>query len=69
MTAVFWKLDAVKVKSGKATALGEGTAGVEDGVLGVWKKANRKKDYDLELLLKDTLGRTFESVTRVPRKP
>jgi hypothetical protein len=69
VTSVSWKLDAVKVKSGKVTALGEGTSGVEDGLLGIWEKAKRNRDYDLVLRLTDTPGRSFESVTRVPRKP
>lgn len=64
-----WKLEAVKVKNGKVAPLGEGRSNVEEGALGVWEKAKRKRDYDLVLSLTDSLGRSFESVTRVPRKP
>jgi hypothetical protein len=64
-----WSLEAVKVKNGKVTGLGSGTSNVEEGPLGVWEKAKPKRDYDLVLSLADTRGRSFESVTRVPRKP
>jgi hypothetical protein len=63
-----WRLDAFKAGSTRGKTVGEGLSIVEGGLLGTWKNAKPKKDYELRLTITDTSGRTFTGAVPVPHK-
>jgi hypothetical protein len=54
-----WRLEEVSRRGGSSTAIGEGDANVEEGVLGEWSDADPGVDVLLRTVLTDSWGRTL----------
>jgi hypothetical protein len=54
---VSWRLESIPRSSGQAEPISGGTAGVEDGQIGVWPGAERGVDHLLRTVLVDSWGR------------
>ena len=64
-----WKLKKHRVGGSNTRRIGKGRSNVENGYLGTWKGRKPRADFELTLKIKDTQGKVFESVTRVPGAP